>query len=90
MQRPTTALCRQEPTIHQGVWMVTCEYDRTVFGHIVDIGNINAAKKRIGDDTNKPMDKALKHVIDLGPRSNPLCGFGVGLSTRYSCYDAGT
>ena len=44
--------------------MVTREYDGTVLGHIVEIDNINTAKKRIGDDTNKPIDKALKHAID--------------------------
>jgi hypothetical protein len=70
--------------------MVTREYNWTILGHIVEIDNINTAKKRIGDDTNKPIDKALKLATDLEPQSDLLCGFGVGLSTRYSCYDAGT
>ncbi len=44
--------------------MVTCKYDRPVLGHIVDIDDINAPKKRIGNDTNKPIDKAVKHATD--------------------------
>ena len=70
--------------------MVTCEYNWTVLGHIVEIDDVNAAKKRTGDDTNKPIDKSMKHVVDQKPQSVPLCGFGLGLSMRYSCYDAGT
>ena len=70
--------------------MVTCKYDGTVLRNIVEIGNINTAKKRIGNDTNKPMDKALKHATDQVTPEGPLCGFGSGLSTRYGCYDAGT
>ncbi len=70
--------------------MVTCEYNWTVLGHIVEIDDVNAAKKRTGDDTNKPIDKSMKHVTGLEPQSDPLCGFGLGLSMRYSCYDART
>ena len=44
--------------------MVARENYRTFFGDIVEIDNVNAAKKRIGDDTNKPDDKALKHVTN--------------------------
>jgi len=42
-----------------------------VFGHIVEIYDVNAAKKRIGDDTNKPIDKALKHVTNQEPPRAP-------------------
>ncbi len=44
--------------------MVTRKYDRTIRGHILDIDDVNASKKRIGNDTNKPIDKALKHATD--------------------------
>ncbi len=78
MQWPTAALSGQEPAVHKGVWMVTCKYDWTVFGHIVEIDNINAAKKRIGNDTNKPIDKALKHATDQETPEGPTLRIRLG------------
>jgi prophage maintenance system killer protein len=49
-----------------------------VFGHIVEIYDVNAAKKRIGDDTNKPIDKALKHVTNQEPPERPTLRFRLG------------
>ena len=62
--------------------MVTCENDGAVFGHIIEVGNVNTAKKSIDDDADKPIDKALKHVTNPITRERLLCGFGLGLSTR--------
>lgn len=58
--------------------MVPCEYDRTVFGHIVEIIYVNTAKKRIDDDTDKPIDKALKHVINQETPERTTLRFRLG------------
>lgn len=78
MQRPAAALRRQKPTVHQGVWMVARENNWPVLGDIVEIDNINTSKKRIGDDTNKPIDKALKHAIDLELPERPTVRIEAG------------
>ena len=58
--------------------MVTCKYDGTVLRHIVEIDNINTAKKRIGNDTNKPMDKALKHATGQETPEGPTLRIRLG------------
>ncbi len=62
VQRPAAALRREQPAIHQRVWMIAGKYNGALNWHILSADDIDAPKKCVSYSPNKPDDEVSAHL----------------------------